>query len=45
MDNRVFLWGVSMEEKKYKKVVQDAFDEAAVGYDSPVMRFFDQAEQ
>ncbi len=32
-----------MKEEEYKKVVQNAFDEASEGYDAPAMRFFDNS--
>ncbi len=34
-----------MSESKFKKAVQDAFDEAALGYDKPAMRFFDNSAE
>ncbi len=34
-----------MKEKEYKKVIQNAFDEASIGYDSPAMRFFDTSAE
>ena len=34
-----------MKEEEYKKVIQNAFDEASIGYDSPAMRFFDTSAE
>ncbi len=34
-----------MKEKEYKKVIQNAFDEASAGYDRSAMRFFDKSAE
>lgn len=33
------------KEENYKKIVQNAFNEASEGYDAPAMRFFDNSAQ
>jgi ubiquinone/menaquinone biosynthesis C-methylase UbiE len=48
-DLKPYHYGIIMEkgnkEEDYKRLVQGAFDEASHGYDTPVMRFFDNSAE